>query len=470
MRPLTRLPVTSALAGAVLAIAASVPSQAGAQGATVTQPVRAVSRRAARAFASCPGARAARSDSAVLAADLVSAHTGWVLTRTALLRTTDGGATWRCVTPPAAARALLGGGPLLAVRHAERAWLAYTGSGRAVTVSSTANGGRTWRNAIVPPPEGTSALSFADTAHKYPLALAIGPRGNAYLLTTPGAAAFQEPVALYRLASGSAVWRQVAVSNPRSASPPTLSDKTGLRVTARAGAWMTGYGAGVGTYVYRSSDGGRTWRHVQLPLPPGYDVSGGAVDPMAPAFFGVEGVLPVVLEGRRLRVVVERTTDGGRSWRLGVIVAEAQLVPPAVSFLSPRVGYLVGRRGLLVTHDGGVHWRAVGGRLPPGVTALWFVSRQCGWAVAGAKLWATHDGGRAWQPLALIAAPWHPRPPRPTATASPSRKASRAAPSGTEACRASLLPSRSPEFGLDPRPPRPQRRDRPLRPGPGRAT
>jgi photosystem II stability/assembly factor-like uncharacterized protein len=71
----------------------------------------------------------------------------------------------------------------------------------------------------------------------------------------------------------------------------------------------------------------------------------------------------------------------------------------AFAFLDADYGWLAVDRTLLLTEDGGRHWRAHA-ILPGPTISLDFMSRRHGWALTrDGRVVATYDGGLTWQPI-----------------------------------------------------------------------
>lgn len=153
---------------------------------------------------SAAGAGAGASTSTLRDAVMVSATTGWALTDTTLIRTTDGGRRWSDRTPPGLHGSLLqvgvGSSPV-AFRGPRDGWLAVSSPGR-VRVFRTADGGVRWRSATVSPSKA-AGLSASDIALMLALDFVNGREG--WLLTSAvGAAAGSQDVELYRTVDGGA--------------------------------------------------------------------------------------------------------------------------------------------------------------------------------------------------------------------------------------------------------------------------
>ena len=130
-----------------------------------------------------------------------------------------------------------------------------------------------------------------------------------------------------------------------------------------------------------------------------------------------DGALPGYLSGiqfvspARGWVVGKReilaTSDGGRQW---TVQDSGSLDLTSVDFISAEVGWAVGTDSVLATTDGGAHWTALA---DPCIRSVHFVSSQDGFAIAGGtgstssspapvyggRVLATTDGGNSWQEL-----------------------------------------------------------------------
>jgi photosystem II stability/assembly factor-like uncharacterized protein len=180
------------------------------------------------------------------------------------------------------------------------------------------------------------------------------------------------------------------------------------------------------TGLFTTSDGWRTWT---APWPggptpsgspaasPSTTVSAAPSTPTTPPTFGpvtfldpthglLGGGLPAEAGGAVTTGVLERTSDGGRTWTRtafdGSPVIALASDGPKTAWAA--TGCVEGTcpSGILVSHDGGASWTPVSDRLVVGLT---FVDDVHGWAVSPpdpsshGDVFATSDGGRTWTPL-----------------------------------------------------------------------
>jgi photosystem II stability/assembly factor-like uncharacterized protein len=137
---------------------------------------------------------------------------------------------------------------------------------------------------------------------------------------------------VFRSSDGGRTWRS-----------DTLGGQDAMNLVRPAGKtlWVAGH-----MVLAKSRDGGRTWSDVRPPGLPGLDVHGFAVDPRRPR------TLYAAIAGTGLY----RSTDGGNSF--GLVSKD---VGPAVMALAvtPDGRILAGdmREGLMVSRDGGRAWR-----------------------------------------------------------------------------------------------------------------
>ena len=162
-----------------------------------------------------------------------------------------------------------------------------------------------------------------------------------------------------------------------------------------------------GLDIARSNDGGAHWTNITPPNlvgdDPGARIAGFAsvgADDLWFAATEAGDVTPQHLRG----FAVERSTDGGRTWRW-TAVPTCSGCSMSLSFLTPRRGWTLGSNGnLYTTTDGGAHWllRTKAPTFPSAMPAnLDFTSRATGWLAASPSLYTSDDGGQRWRSVAL---------------------------------------------------------------------
>lgn len=356
--------------------------------------------------------------------NMLSETQGWALAKGKVLRTADGGEHWAAVTPPG-----LTSNPWdvkCAFYDADHAWLAVRNDdqqGR--TVYHTTDGGRNWKEAIVHTKNNSliygSYLDFIDS-------------NRGWLLLEPEHGMSSLPGELYRTSDGGEHWSEVASSGgfgPAGENGLPFSGPFSFRDDLSG--WIGGrQGAAFAPdhSLYMTTDGGRTWRPQDLPLPS--SLASGKLDvDTPPEFFpagGQQGVLPVVFvpdSGKTsdYATIFYTTADSGRTWRER---ASLPATGPA-SFLTARnwwawrkepdaAGLAAPARGELYrTTDGGENWTVLepagdlARALEKGekVRQLDFVTDKAGWLLLttadgrGTELLRTTDGGSTWRLVPL---------------------------------------------------------------------
>lgn len=439
-QPLERQPGSWILAavGAVLAVAVVAAIFAGgyALRAHLIVPVKPPTIHAPAA-APCPNYT--QLNQQVPALKMSSPTTGWAAGG---LKTTDGGATWRDMSPgelragmpaPAVSNALYPPGFKDFYLDADHAWEFRTYASTTTCIDhaavfATSDGGRTWRASQtisfgLPPAWGgvTMDFQFVDASHGWVLIAA----GRWQLLPGgwgDGVAAPED--LLYATSDGGLTWRLVSTLKP--AEFGTSISKTcpfglgGLTFTASDKGWMEVDCAGQSPELLVTTDGGVTW------APKAVDV--GSFSSLCPCSTQFEHVfdsghliLNVIAGNTALTLV---TSDGGKTWQTmagwpptgTVIVVDylnfdqwwAVVTEPSWQKGTPTHDWLYR------TTDSGRSWTLVATGLPLGfpVDQLAFVDDVHGLALQspgastgpplgpGEEVLVTSDGGRTWKKVA----------------------------------------------------------------------
>ncbi|MFH8799094.1 WD40/YVTN/BNR-like repeat-containing protein [Streptomyces sp. NPDC017936] len=273
----------------------------------------------------------------------VDRNTAWVAgTRGTVLRTADGGRSWRDVSPPGAAELQFRD---VEAFDARRAVVLAIGEGEASRVYRTDDGGATWTESF----RNTDARAFYDC-------LAFFDRRHGLAMSDPVDGRFR----ILSTSDGGRSWTVL----PSAGMPPALDGEAGFAASGQclvtAGSrdvWLATGGA-ARARVLHSADRGRTWTAADTPVPAG--------DP-------ARGVFALAFRDRAHGLAVggdyrpdqpspraaAATGDAGRSWR------PAATPPPAyrsgVGWLphSRTAALAVGPTGTDLTTDAGRTWRTV---------------------------------------------------------------------------------------------------------------
>jgi photosystem II stability/assembly factor-like uncharacterized protein len=325
---------------------------------------------------------------------MLDASNGWALTKTALLRTTDGGAHWKDVTPP---RVRLTDGSAAAFLNATQAWIAVPSlpdprasipSPVGPRIFSTGDGGQSWQSSVVPVGQGN--LNIAQ--------MTFATAQDGWLLFNQGGSGGAEQAVVVRTTDGGKTWAEVTRVLPASTDRPPPGKlpfggtKTGIVFSNAALGWITGSDSVSIAWLFVTRDGGQTWTQQQLSFPKG--VPAAPLSLLPPRFFSAsEGLLPARVGDATTVIYV--THDGGTSWQPTTPVSAS---PTSVAFLDGQHGWVTDGTALFATGDGGRSWtRQPRSSVFKHVTQLDFVSDAQGWAISsGGVLLYTTDGGRTW--------------------------------------------------------------------------
>ena len=302
-----------------------------------------------------------------------------------LLTTTDGFRTVTNATPPAVPT----DGGLLLARSGSHVLVGVLPTG-ALSVSPVLLGDGTptgWSGGQLPGglADRPEAVAFQGTA----LWALVGSGSSTELVT---ATAAEGP------------W-QVAAS-ASSLDPSQRLRLTGVRWTDATHGWLSGSAPAGRTVLFRQAVGG--WRPVPLAAPQGTAAAlqEAASTPCGTGSDLVDLVTTRPSSGGPGTAVVERTADGGTSWRPGAPVA-LPAGDPAWACSAGRVWLAVpdgSAARLLASTDGGQAWQDEG-TAPGPVTDLAITGADTGYAVTGegtaARLWSVSASGQSFAPVAL---------------------------------------------------------------------
>ncbi|MHB1684636.1 MAG: WD40/YVTN/BNR-like repeat-containing protein [Bacilli bacterium] len=270
----------------------------------------------------------------------------------------------------------------------------------------TTDGGKDWvsasppgfsYNAVVQPNPYVPQGGFSalGMADAWVLQQAAAPNGDWWKATDR----------IWRTTDGGRTWRWSLLG--KGGSGPTIQF-----LNRRDGFVMLVTGAAMGSEgaeVFGTTNGGRYWSNQKVELPPAWrspSHAGGAFT-YPPQFFGPQsGALAIGNRG----LAIYTTHDGGKTWRMQSNAARSPNSTDFtyVQFVNEKTCFVISQgfvppgaitMRLYETADDGVHWSER--KAPPGLTQVDFVTPEIGWAVAdgegwSANVWKTKNGGVTW--------------------------------------------------------------------------
>jgi len=316
----------------------------------------------------------------------VGAQTGTRISRARFFYSADSGRTWQLGAvqgdpPPGRAPALVAGGP--------RGWVAV-----GPTAAWISPNGRGWLlGSALPQLAGDQITTLVSTGSGFLAAGANVPGGNA---------AKASPV-VWLSANGTA-WRRLGVTQlGLAAGTGRVLDITAAAANGRV-ILLSGTVAGATTRsaVWRSTDGGATWRTVTIPAAGGATA---AISGPAPLSAGFVAVRPADIGGSRRALVY--TSPNGTAWHQSAVLQTGDGAPLTVGLVGggPSGAVVTGQaHGLLFAFlsKDGVTWT---GTDPVGTTGTERVSGVALLPTGQAVFSGTTVGNAAQQPvLTLIGA------------------------------------------------------------------
>lgn len=273
----------------------------------------------------------------------VSRSTAWVAgTKGTVLRTSDGGRSWRNVSPAGAAG--------LEFRDVEafdgrRAVVLAIGEGEASRVYRTEDGGATWSESFrnTDPKAFYDCLTFLDPRHG--LAVSDPVDGKYRILST---------------ADGGRSWNVLPGKGMPAAQPGEAGFAASGQCLASSGprdVWLA-TGGGATSRVLHSSDRGLTWTAAESTIPAGDPARGVFGLAFRDRTHGI-AVGGDYRAGQPSPQAAAVTGNGGRAWRQAATPVAAYRSGVAWLPHSRSSALAVGPTGTDLTRDGGRTWRTV---------------------------------------------------------------------------------------------------------------
>ncbi len=313
---------------------------------------------------------------------------GWGIIENQLLATNDGGFTWAGVPVPGGEFSGYNG----AFFHSEREAfiLVAAPDGRnSGTLNYTADGGQTWQS--IPVPMSSGSIQFMPNTNLEGL-----------IVQTLGPAAGSMPVAVFQSLDRVNWLRTFAHDQPGEvAGLPFSGVKSGAVFANLSLGYITGSEPVENSiYLFRTTNAGRSWERVALPLPEGIQ-NDYMTETLPPVFFSDgKGFLPVdfLTDDEAVRVFYY-TEDTGWNWAPRSSLQRGS----AYEFVNHSTGWAWAGRSLFYTTDGAQTWAAqpVSFSAREAGVFLNFIDPRNGWLVtvddrSRVRLYRTSDSGGTW--------------------------------------------------------------------------
>jgi photosystem II stability/assembly factor-like uncharacterized protein len=382
---------------------------------------------------SAPAANAATESGAYICdIRMMDAQNGWALSSglvsyQRLLRTADGGQSWRDCTPADVPHSKIASDNCFL--GSQNAWVpTYDPAKNEPGLVRTTNGGKSW--VPVKTPGFFEEMHFVNANHGVAREEDVG-LGSAY-------------VRFYETQDGGENWAPVRIvppdADPREDVANAMiylcnicEDRMAFHPPSEVIIAHGDMGDEQPKDAVRltiSTNLGKTWRDVKLPLP-SEEYREGLVTCGTPVFLDDRnGWLPAQIrenDGNTFSfkaMAFYATQDGGQTWtpRPGLIESDSDYYASQFDIVSARDIFAAGGGNLYVTHDGAKSWRTIKPNIDLGrkgskrdVSQLDFVDATHGWMViydntndlpdGHDSLYRTSDGGATWKELPLRIAP-----------------------------------------------------------------
>ncbi len=333
-----------------------------------------------------------------------------------LMRTTDGGAHWKQVPSEN-----LGAGavneyfhPTLYFADENTGWMSWSDD-KKMTVARTTDAGKHWSKVTFPGYDHPVSLCFTDERH-------------GWILTSGEAAMHHSQKKVYRTVDGGQSWKVVSSNtgyipgdSPTKDALPQEGHSTGLVfINDQEGFVSMDNPVSSKLLLYKTADGGKTWKAVSLNVPQSIDRDYVYSSISAPVFSGdhnTDGVVVVKFGyDDKVKLAAYHTNDGGDTWSGTAFPGNIKVERMEnLVFADVNSGWLVSDGSLYQTEDGGKSWNKVRTDSTftqtvaenPVILQFQFADDQSGWLLdmsenqSGTKLIRTDDGGKTWKVLTV---------------------------------------------------------------------
>jgi photosystem II stability/assembly factor-like uncharacterized protein len=255
--------------------------------------------------------------------------------------------------------------------------------------------GHTWVRRQLPVDSersGRLAFSFADADN-----------GWALVSGSPATQCQAAAAEVWRTFDGANTWRLIASVDVDHAAANGLGAeqcKAFISFVDKTRGFVTAWDDNSAPTIYRTNDGGSTWKSSRLPDPPDFKTSGAGFVLNAHEVFGFGDTLLLTAYGMQPsggKGYVFKSTDGGATWRYAAEVPQAAI---AVAFVTESRWLQVIVPGQsMETTDAGKTWHPYAsdyGQAAPVSPQVVFGDSAVGYATVRGSIQRTEDGGLHW--------------------------------------------------------------------------
>ncbi len=322
---------------------------------------------------------------------------GWASNadQTAFYNTRNFGEHWLTVTPPGFSLQGNGWGTTASFPNGDIGWICQTETESTSRLYSSSDGGRTWQTHDLNFPCGETSFLNAK---------------EGYILSSEGVAAGSHYVSLYYTADSGHTWELRFEHDPAAADDhglPTGGLKNNfVFLSSEIGVVGGSVPVPGSVYLYRSSDGGTSWKSSEfqgLPIDENQETS---IDKIV-RINATTAVLPVrsYLPNGNSVTYFCNTTDAAESWQYVGLLENVEFL----DFGTQLTGVAYGQGKMFQTQDGGLTWTETTSGLPPAVTpiAVDMMTDYVGFLTASVsldapdnnRLYMTGNNGKDWQSM-----------------------------------------------------------------------
>jgi photosystem II stability/assembly factor-like uncharacterized protein len=359
---------------------------------------------------------------------MLDEHNGWGLEIAGhLLRTLDGGATWKDVSPPEVGFVSTGDRmhAWTFVETREACDVCPGGEAMGLVTWRTADGGQTWQRGsfFVADMSGFRpiAMQFVDAAKGWFLFVEqVGMGGFTYERLVQTRNSGESWISIYPFSDGCISGGMIFVDEQEG----WIGDDCRGLSFALDGIPVRDFINGKATpSLNKTTDGGNTWSSFPVPAPTVFplDFTSPDIDPRTWLYCGIKEMDQISQKALLLQwscntthstIVVEAsyaylTTDAGQTWRSWLSTGNE-------AFTNPDTGWRLfvtgdGQPSLLQqTTDAGLTWRTIK-EVAWKTAQFYFVNEQVGWAIVSNNLNSalvhTVDGGNTWTEIKPVVGP-----------------------------------------------------------------